>query len=222
MDVFPEAPRILPEAILEFDLLRAFIWYISIYFATSLLLRVRMYVAVFRIIRHVQDECPIIYKLIQKHWLRILTQGLVVMVGVYLILVSIYMVCNQLVWPMAHVDIEFLASIHRIVLVYNLVLIGAMLCVDGVLLVQMAVIDEARVKSDLTWAEGWLSGRINRILDWLAGHKNPIRRYADRQVREYIVWLNKMFRGSLASIIGQIVLRVVVAASLFTCYVFQP
>jgi hypothetical protein len=216
-DLFP-APAILPNAIIEFDLLRAFVWYISAAFAVSLVLRLRFYRAVYLVANHVRVRCPNVHALIHEHWFLCVKDGVVPLVALYATILVVYMLLNQLVWPLAQVSLAELQAKGPGFLALELVLIGVMLTVDAILIGQVGRIDVARVQSDLTVAERWLGGNLNAMLQFL-GKWNPIMKYANQMARDNLRWFNEMFRGSLAAMIVELVIRLCVAVSLFLSYV---
>lgn len=218
MELFGPTPFILPEWLLDADLLRMFIWYISLSFAVSLLLRLRFYLAVFAVARHVSDACPNVYRLIHEHWFLCIKDGIVGLVVVYSAILAAYMSMNQLVLPEAQATLSMLAELHPLVLVANVILIGTMLTIDTALTVQVGVLDVTRVTNDLNYAEEWLGSSLNHLLNFL-GRWNPIKAYADSQARESLVWMNSVFRNSVQVMIGQLVLRIVTAGCLFICYI---
>ena len=215
---FPAAGPILPHFILyDFNLLRGFIWYVSIMFGISLLLRLRFYGSVFSIARHVTESCPNVTSLILQHRFLCIANGLVVRIGIYSGILGVYMALNRWVWPSAFVSLADLAQPYPIVLVGHLVLIGIMITLDTLLIAQVSVVDVDRVTHDLSEAEGWLGGSINQILG-LLGKWNPIKKYADATTRETIVWFNEITRNNLTLLIVQPALRILVAFSLFSSY----
>ena len=214
MDMLPDAAAILPECVRQFNLLRGFLWYISLAFTISLLLRLRFYYAVLRVARYVSDSCPNIYQLMQRHWILCITNGLVPLVGLYLGILIVYVGLNQFVWPLASINLIELAETGPERLVLHVVAISLMITVDAVLIAQVGVIDSERVQSDLSYAEGWLGGNLNQILQRL-GKWNPIKRYADSKARENLLWFNDIFRANLRLIIAETVLRIGVALLLF-------
>lgn len=216
-EILAVRPPLLPSWLLDLNLLRAFIWYISIYFGLSLLLRLRFYRSVYDISLHVRLSCPQIFALVHEHWFVCMKDGLVRLIGIYTGILITYMLLNQLVWPLASISPAGLAALHPGLLAMMLIAIGLMIAVDTVLLAQVGLIDAKQVISDLTWSEQWLGGNINRFLNFL-GKWNPIKRYADSVALENIRWLNVVFRSSLTSMIVQLLLRLAVAGCLFLCY----
>lgn len=218
MDAYLSSPpRLLPEWLLNLNLLRAFIWYVSVYFVVSLLLRLRFYKSVYDVSVYVRLSCPRIFGLVHEHWFLCMRDGLFNLIVIYGGILLVYMSLNQLVWPLATINVNLLASVDPGLLVVMLVATGTMLAVDVVLMAQIGLIDTSRVIKDLQWSEEWLGGNLNRFLN-LLGKWNPIKRYADNVTLESIQWLNVIFRSSLAVMIFQLVLRLLVAASLFVCY----
>jgi hypothetical protein len=220
IDLFGPIPHILPDWVLTADLLRVFIWYISISFAASLMLRLRFYVSVYSLARHVSEACPSVYRLIHEHWFWCVKDGLLVLVGLYGVLLSMYMALTRLVLPEAHANLEMLANQHPLVVLVCLCFIGTMVTVDTALLVQVGVLDVERVKADLTYAEEWLGGHLNSLLGFL-GRWNPIKAYADSKAKESLVWMNEVFRNSVQVMIGQLLVRISTAAFLVACYIFS-
>lgn len=221
LDVFGSAAPLLPTWLLEANLLRAFLWYISLLFLVSLGLRVRFYHSVYEIAQHVRYSCPRIFSLIHEHWFLCLKDGLITWVGLYLALLVPYSILNNFVWPRARVSFLDLAALSPEYLAFVLVLGGLMLTLDGLLIAQVSVIDAARIKSDLTWSEEWLAGSLYRFLDYL-GRWNPIKLYADALTLENIRWLNRVFRTGLWSMMLQLGLRLSVAAMLYACFLLHP
>ncbi|MFO0946848.1 MAG: hypothetical protein U1D30_13035 [Planctomycetota bacterium] len=215
--LFPTPPQLLPQWLLHLNLLRAFIWYISAYFVISLLLRLRFYKSVYEVSVYVRLSCPRIYGLVHEHWFVCMKDGLFNLIVIYGGILLAYMTLNQLVWPLATINVNRLASLDPGLLVLMLAVTGTMLAVDLVLMAQIGLIDTSRVIKDLQWSEEWLGGNLNRFLN-LLGKWNPIKRYADSVTLESIQWLNVIFRSSLAVMIFQLILRLLVAASLFVCY----
>lgn len=213
-------PPVLPRWLLDLNLLRLFIWYISVYFVVSLLLRVRFYRSVYLVSLHVQSSCPQIFRLVHQHWFVCMKDGLVVLIAIYSGILLAYMLLNEFVWPVASITAANLAALHPALLAVMLIAMGIMVAVDVVLMAQIGLIDTARVIADLTWSEQWLGGNLNRFLNFL-GKWNPIKRYADSVALENIKWLNVVLRSSVASMIVQLLLRLSVAASLFLAYVWD-
>lgn len=220
MDFLPPAPPILPEVVLEFNLLRGYIWYISITFAFSLLLRLRFYRSIYVIAKHVSDSCPHVYDLLRQHWLLCVANGIYPRVIVYLVVMTVYMVLNEFLWPRARISMAEIASPNPTELVAMLVLIGLMITVDMLAILQVSVIDSERVVSDLNFAESWLSSPLSQFFQFF-GKWNPIKRYASAKARENLTWFNEISRNNLTSLTVQVVLRIVVALGLFLNYVFD-
>ena len=204
----------LPDIILRLDLLHAFFWYVSSYFACSLILRFRLYRNVYWVARHVQDSCPHLFELLSEHWWLVLQNGMIAMVGVYGLIMAIYLTLNHFVWPQAHISLAELQQYDPSHVAGCLILIGIMLTIDLVLLCRNAVFDAKQVVEDLNFAESWLGGHMNRWLD-LLGTYNPIRLYARHQARENVQWFNQMFRTNLSAMTAQLVVRIAVAFTLF-------
>lgn len=221
LELFGPIPHMLPDWIVQADLLRIFIWYISITFVLSLLLRLRFYSAVYALARHISDSCPSVYRLLHEHWFLCVKDGLLVLVGLYSFLLTLYMILTRVVLPEAHATLEMLADLHPLVVLVNLALIGLMVTIDTALIVQVGVLDVHCVKADLTYAEEWLGGNLNNMLSFL-GRWNPIKAYADSKAKESLVWMNEVFRNSVQVMIGQLVLRIATAALLVFCYIFSP
>lgn len=219
LDALGTPAPFLPNAILHVNLLRAFIWYLALMFLFSLGMRLWFYRAVLDVAGHIQSQCPKIFDLINEHWLLILKQGLSAWLSVYLAILVPYSILNQYVWPRASITPSGLASFHPSALAVVLLLAGVMLALDLLLIVQVGVVDAARVKSDLTWSERWLGGNLNRVLDHL-GKWNPIKRYADAITLENMKWLNQVFRNNLRVMIVQLLLRLAVAISLYAGFLW--
>ncbi|MGL4462856.1 MAG: hypothetical protein ACRC1K_11960 [Planctomycetia bacterium] len=220
-DLFAPAAPILPEWLLQLNLLRAFIYYITAVLAASVLLRARFYYAVFTLAKHVSQSCPRIFELVRDHWLLCIEDGLLARFGAYALIMSVYSLLNNFVYPESSVSVQQLLQLHPAVLVFHLVLIGWMMAVDFILLARISVIDADRIIRDLTFAEGWLGGNINHLLDRWLGTYNPLMRYARRVAQDNIVWLKDVFRSSLDLMVTQLVLRLVAAFSLFVSMILS-
>lgn len=210
----PPPVPVLPEWLLELDLLRGFIWYITGCFTLSMVMRLRFYRAIFLVARHVSDSCPNVYRLLREHWMLCITNGLVYRVLVYVLIVATYSSLNYFVWPRWHTSIADLAHPFPAVLVFVSIVSGIMVAYDVMLIAQVGVIDVHRVTRELNDAERWLGGRLNSVLGFL-GKWNPIKKYADSSARESLRWFNGISHTSVTSMIVMLILRLVVAASLF-------
>lgn len=217
----PKAANLLHPVLLHVNLLHVFIVYVTGTFIVSLLLRLRFYVTVFDIARHVRYSCPRLYELIDEHWILCVRQGVFLRMCLYLAILLPYLFLNRFVWPEISVSLEQIAARGQWVPVVEAVLVAIMLTVDGVLLAQVSNVDAERVKFDLTWSERWLGGNVNRLLG-LLGRWNPIKRYADGQAKENLFWLNQVFRNSMSSMIFQVAVRMAVAISLFAVFALGP
>lgn len=127
LQAFEQPADILPHAISHYNLVRGFILYLSVVFAISLLLRVRFYAAVYVIARHIHESCESLFNLLQKHKLLLVKDGIVVWVGLYVVVLLVYSILNQFVWPLAAISIDDLAKINPACLVFELTLLGLML-----------------------------------------------------------------------------------------------
>jgi hypothetical protein len=213
----PNATSLLPDAILHLNLFRAFLWYIGVLFAVSIVLRIRFYIAISALNRHVQNNCPSIYRLIQEHSYELIRNGIIIWVSAYLWLLIPSYLLNNFVWPKATIDIVTISSWSPMLLVVHLVFIGLMLTIDFVLTIQVSAIDTERIVNELNASESWLSGEFNRILSYL-GSWNPIKIYADAKTKECITWLNGVLCQSLASMMVQLGVRLLVVCSLYASH----
>lgn len=214
------APPVLPTIVRDFDLLRAFVWYISAAFVVSLILRLRFYRAVYLIAQHVSGRCPNVHRLIHEHWFLCMKDGVLPLVCLYLAVLAVYMGLNRWVWPTAAISLNDLFTLSPTVTAAMLSMIGMMLAVDAALISQIGRVDVERVKLELSSAEWWLGGNLNAVLQFL-GKWNPIMKYAGQRTREQMLWFNCAFRGSLVVMVAELILRMVVAVSLFACYVLR-
>lgn len=220
LHLFATPEPVLPEWLLTTNLLALFLWYILILFLLSIALRIRFYRSVVDIAQHVKSFCPRIFNLISEHWILCTRNGLLVWAGAYVGVFIPYYILNRFVWPSVNVTFLDLAAVHHGLLTIELVLVGLMVTLDFVLILQVSVIDTERIKSDLTWSEDWLSGRLFRVLETL-GRWNPIKIYAGAMTAESMIWLNKIFRYGLWSMILQLSLRLAVAGILYGVHVAQ-
>lgn len=218
LQAFDQTFDILPRAVSHYNLLHAFVLYLSLVFALSLLLRIRFYAAVYVIARHIHESCESLFNLLQKHKLLLMKDGIVIWVGMYVAVLLVYSTLNYFVWPWAAISIDDLAKINPASLVFELSLLGLMLALDFYMIAQVTVIDVKRVVTDLTMAEEWLGGRLNSLFDRVLGDWNPIRKFADTKAMENLDWFRGIFRNSLAMMIAQLVVRILFAASLFIQY----
>lgn len=216
-DFLPPAVPILPEMLLHANLLKLFLIYLGLTFIISLSIRLRFYRSVYEIAMHVRQECPNIFLLIHEHWLMCLSNGLIPLVSVYAAVLIVYSGLNNLVWPFAFVSLHELADPHPWALVAMLCLVGVMITVDALLITQVSRVNVAQTIADLNFAESWLGGHLNQMLNFL-GRWNPIKKYADQKAHENLVWMNGIFHQSVASMIVQLLLRLTVAISLFMCH----
>lgn len=216
-DFLPAAAKLLPDFLLHLDLLHLFVLYVTLSFVVSLLMRLRFYLSVFDVVRHVRYSCPSLFELVDEHWILCVRQGIFLRMVLYLVILLPYMFLNRFVWPEISVDLVRLAQCGPGVLVVQSALTALMLTVDAVLLAQVGNVDANRVKADLTWSEQWLGGNVNRLLGIL-GRWNPIKRYADGQAKENLFWLNQVFRNSMSAMIFQVSVRLTVAVSLFLVF----
>lgn len=203
---------------MNFDLLHGFLIYISITFVINLALRVRLYAALYVIANHVRWECPAVYRLLHEHWMLCVRNGIIPMLALYVALMAAYMALNRFVWPLASVSVADLARLGPSILPLELGLVGLMVAFDLLLIGQTSKVDAERVIADLSYAEGWLGGNLNNLLQFL-GKWNPIMRFANQKAQENSLWFNGMFRNSLAALIVALGLRLATAISLFACYV---
>ena len=210
----PQAIALLPDAILHLNLFRAFLWYIGALFAISIVLRIRFYISISALNRHVQDNCPSIYRLIQEHSYELIRNGIIIWISAYLWLLVPSYLLNNFVWPKSSIDVVTIAQWSPSLLVVHLVLIGLMLSIDFVLTIQVSNIDTEKIVNELNASESWLGGEFNRILSYL-GSWNPIKIYADAKTKECIVWLNGVLCQSLASMMVQLGVRLLVVCSLY-------
>jgi hypothetical protein len=213
-DLFAPPHSILPRWLLDVNLLKVFLWYITLLFFVSMGLRLRFYHSVYVIAQHVRFSCPRVFSLINEHWFICLRDGLLTWFSIYLTLLGPYVLLNQFVWPKANVSLADLQDVHHGLVTLLLALIGVMLAIDGILLAQVSVIDTERVRNDLTWSDGWLGGKLNFLLAHM-GKWNPIKWYADKVTHENMRWLNKVFRNSIWSMIVQLAIRMAVAVFLY-------
>lgn len=218
--ILHETPLFLPHWLLELNLLRAFLWYITGMFLLSLALRLRFYYAIYRIAIHVRRECPSVFRLVNEHWLLCLKNGTVPLISIYIGILLFYSMLNQLVWPLASINIREIAALDVGLLAAGLSMFGIMVGMDLLLVIQGGVVNVREVTANLSLAEYWLGGRLNTLLQFL-GKWNPIKMYADLEAREYLAWLNGVFHQSLSSLIVQLGWRLVVAFFLFFCYCVQ-
>src|SRR5687767_5082962 len=94
-ELFDHAPAILGDLVLQANLLRAFIWYLSGMFLLSLVLRLRFYLSVYEICKHVKYACPNLFQLIDEHWMLIVRQGMLTRIVLYLIILLPYVILNR-------------------------------------------------------------------------------------------------------------------------------
>lgn len=218
MDILLEkAPPWLPSFILELNLIRAFFWYVAILFLISLFLRLRFYLTIYNITRYIAEQCPNVFRLVHEHWFLCVRDRFLQLVILYGGILVTYWLVSRLIWPTASVSVLDLAEWHPWALLGNLFLIGTMVTIDIVLVGQTSVIDQQRIIQDLKYAEGWLGGRLYRVLNVL-GRFNLIKNVADNMTAQTMVWFNVLFRGSMRSMIAQTAVRVIVGCSLFASH----
>ena len=213
-ELFGAPPALLPDWLLHVNLLRCFIWYISIIFAVGMLLRLRFYWSLYDVADHVSRSCPSVFELVHGHWFVCVKDGIILRVGLYVAVLTVYLALNYLVYPLASINLLQLAADSPALLAFHLVLVGVMVTVDTVLMAQVSVIDADAIKQELTYADGWLGGNVNHFLQFL-GKWNPIQKFADAKARQNLQLLNEVFRNSLALLTVQLVLRITCALALF-------
>ncbi|QDU59748.1 hypothetical protein Pan216_05800 [Planctomycetes bacterium Pan216] len=218
--VFGPPPGLLPYWIMSLNLLHAYIVYITLMFLTSVGLRLRFYSSVLDVARHLSTSCPNVYRLINEHWILTLRGGLLPLVSIYVGLLAFSGLLNLLVLRESAITFEMMLDRkHPLGLVIELTFIGTMIAVDLFVSIRVSQIDTEEVKRSLNFAERWLGSRLNRLLQVL-GRWNPIKQYADTEARAYLEWLNDVFHMSLTTMITQVALRLVVAISLVTFYLW--
>lgn len=221
MDPFiPLATPVLPTVILDFNLLRGYMDYVTLAFLISFILRLRFYHAVYRVAKHLSLSCPNVYKLIHEHAFLFFKDGVILPIGVYGAVLGVYLVFTWVLFPMATISLAGLAALHPLVLVLVLLLVGTMMTLDCWVVLHVSKVDAEQVTRDLNLAEGWLGGRLNGLLS-LLGKWNPIKLYADSLTRESMKWFNQTFRASLAMMITQLALRLSVVATLMACFLLH-
>jgi hypothetical protein len=217
---FKPAPHLLLWSGLDdINLLRAFIWYVTVMFFLGMLLRLRFYHSLMIITQHVSNRCPNVTDLLRQHWVLCLANGIVPRALTYGLIVALYVILNHFVWPQAEVHIPDLAQPYAEHLVWNILLVGLMVTVDLWLIVQVTVIDVGKTIQDISLAERWLGGSVNQLLK-LLGSWNPIDRYAASTTKQMLEWLNAVTHNSIGLLILQVAIRLWVAGSLYSSFYF--
>jgi hypothetical protein len=213
MDLLQAPPPILPAKLLEVDVLDAFMVYVTLAFVVSLVLRWRFYMSIYRIATYFAKECPNVFKLLDKHLVMLVQNGIIPMLLAYGAVFGIYFLYTRVFFPGLSLVVAHFAHFPGWFSAV-LALGGAMIAIDVVLILDVGKIDEKYCESELRLAEQWLGGRINRMLD-LFGIFNPIRVYADYQTRLVMRDFNKMFQYSLGLILVQTLFRAALVGIFF-------
>jgi hypothetical protein len=167
----------------------------------------------YRIARYFAKECPNVFLLVHRHWPALIKNGVTPLVIAYCAILLLFWICTRFVFPGSSLS---LAEIERTPLFLALTIagLGAMLAIDCWLIFSVGKVDEQFTMAELRFAEAWLGGRINRMLDFFGW--NPIRQYADYQTRKVVEEFNSLFRYNLKVMTFQIAVRSVVVVLLFS------
>jgi hypothetical protein len=213
LNLLEAPPPILPDAVFSINLLDAFMVYVTLAFVASLVLRMRLYLSIYRIATFVAASCPNVFKLVHQHIFVLVQNGIVGLGAAYGGVLGVYFLVTKVLFPESSLSVNDLSG-HPLALLCMLVLCGLMVAVDTVLIVQVGTVDPKYVEEQLRFAEGWLGGRINRALDIL-GSWNPIRRIADWQTHVALREFNHLFRYNLALMLYQTAIRAILVLFLF-------
>lgn len=213
-----QSPAVLPPWIVHLNLIEILLHYVMTAFLISIFLRLRFYHSIYRLTEYVMTQCPRIYALIDRHKFGFLDRGTILLCGANVIIFLIYFLLIRVFCQGCSMTLAKLAEINPSILVWHLLLAGCMLALDGALIAQVSVIQEQRILDDLRFAEGWLGGKTNQLLENALGKWNPISWFANKQAKESVQWLSELFRYSMTLMIVQLAIRFLLVTSLFTTW----
>src|SRR5262249_44777324 len=93
------------------DLIRLFDFYLAFTFLLSIVLRVRQYEAILRIVRAVPSRWPRLFALVKQHRSIFLTRATLLPVIVALFLMLLQMLASRLVWEDAKLKLTDLGKV---------------------------------------------------------------------------------------------------------------
>jgi hypothetical protein len=204
-------------AILHWDLIHLFNFYLAFVFLLSTYLRVRQYAALFRLARALPDRWPRLLDEIRRHRTVFLTFGNLLPTFTALALFGANMLAARLLWPHAQLTIGRLFEIWPAVPVV-LACGGAMLAVDVYATAWVTEIDRAEIEKYFDQAEYWLRSWTSPVVRVVTFGRIDPRQMVNVEVRKALVDVSRTINSTMWWLAAQTGLRIAYGLSLWLTF----
>jgi hypothetical protein len=196
------------------DLLRAFGFYLAMTFLVSLVLRVRQYEAVVRLVRAVPGRWPRLFDLVRRHHGVFLTWSTLLPALLALLLTVVHMAACRAFYPTAGLTFGRLTDLPA-ALTPVLLIGGLMIGFDLFVTFTAGQIDRGMLEKYFDQAEYWLRSWVAPVVHvFTLGKISPRRMVAD-EVAKALVEASRLLNSTLWWVVAQVGLRIAFGVALW-------
>jgi hypothetical protein len=197
-----------------FDLLRVFGFYLAMTFLVGVLLRVRQYEAVVRLVRAVPGRWPRLFDLVKRHHGVFLTWSTLLPALLALGLTLLHTLAYRVIYPAAGLSVGRLVELPAAVPVVTLAG-GLMLGFDLYVTFTAGEIDRGMLEKYFDQAEYWLRSWVAPVVHvFTLGRVSPRRMVAD-EVAKALVEASQLLNSTLWWVVAQVGLRIAFGVALW-------
>ncbi len=217
----PPAPR----PVVNLNLISVFDFYLAFLFLVSVLLRIRQYQAVLKLVRRVPSRWPKLFDLVKQHRSVFLTWATLAPALAALVLMVAQIVASRRIWPEAG-DPEHGLTVarlleHGVALVVVSFLAVLMIGVDLYATLVVSEVNREEIEGYFDQAEYWLgTWKAPVVRIFTLGYINP-RQMVTVEVRSALVSASQMLNSTLWWLVVQTGLRVACGLALWGAYAWS-
>jgi hypothetical protein len=202
------------------NLIRLFDFYLALVFLASIVLRVRQYEAIVRLVTAVPGRWPRLFELVKKHRTIFLTRATLLPAVLALLLMGAQILASRFIWPDARLTAGHLVETWPAIPVVAL-LGAAMIGFDVYATWSVAEVNRTEIEGYLDQAEYWLrSWKAPVVSFFTLGFVNP-RRMVAREVEKALRDASHAVNETLWWLAIQAGLRIAFGVSLWLTYAFS-
>jgi hypothetical protein len=203
------------------NLIRFFDFYLAFLFLVSIVLRVRQYLTVLRLVTAVPGRWPKLFALVKQRHTVFLTRSTILPGLLAFALMGLQVVASRFLWPHANLTLGHLAEMPVAVPIVS-VLGLAMFAFDAVAAWWVGEVDQAEMEKSLDQAEYWLKSWTAPVVSVVTfGYLNP-RKMVLTELDKALNEATKMLSFTLWWLIVQAALRIAFGLALWCSYAFSP
>jgi hypothetical protein len=207
--------------LLDVQLIPLFNFYLAAFFAISVVVRFRQYLAIIRLVRAVPERWPRLLQLIRQHAGVFLTWWTVFPMVVSFVLFAVQMIASHWLWPEAHLTLGQLLHLWPAGLVV-LICAAGMIAFDVYWSCSVSEVDRVEIEKYFDQAEYWLRSWTAPVVRFFTfGYVNP-RQMVAVEVRAALVSASGMLNTTLWWMAIQAGLRIATGLALWGSWALGP